>query len=126
MAILDLEQLFTIAENSIFLDSVEKALRDQGHNTEANALNKLQQDVGVAIEREMNGYDENQPAPGPETARLNAAYEPVTFERLDILTQTHQLLSGGVLKNKTVNLIEKLSIPLAPPVIAPNNKTPKI
>jgi len=90
------------------LDSAEGALRTMGEENAADAIVKLQQDVGVQIDRQMNGFDENEPAPGPETARLNAAYEPVTDVRLGILQKVCQKLPQGDVKNNMELLVKNL------------------
>ena len=130
MSELGLNELFTIAQASPVLDQVEAELTNSGKEMQARALHKLQADAGVQIDREMSGFDENEPAvaPGPETARLNAAYEPVTVSRLDLLGQVQESLSTKGLKDSVGELIQELNltdIPLSP-VTKPPEQTPEI
>ncbi|MDP2204722.1 MAG: hypothetical protein Q8K65_00265 [Alphaproteobacteria bacterium] len=103
----DLDRLWVIAESAPFLDSVEKALRQDAKAALADQLNKLQQDAGLAIDREMGGWRDGDVAPGPETAALRAAYEPVTAERLGLLRQISPHLEAGQ-KKQMAALIDKL------------------
>ena len=84
MSQLDLNTLFQIAEASDLFDRVEAQMRAAGHTSVADEIVKLQQDAGLEINREMTGPDE-EPAPGPETAALRAAYRPTSPERLKAL-----------------------------------------
>jgi hypothetical protein len=120
-----LDMLFQIAEASPALDKVEASLREGGHTRIADDLLKLQQDTGVAIDREMCGYDPAEPAPGPETAKLNAAYEPVTVSRLqDTFQSTVAAIPDSAVKNDFVGFIAalKLPVPVSPAPQAPSFK----
>ncbi len=123
----DLDQLFAIVEASPLLDGVENELHKLGRADEAGVLCKLQQDAGVQIDREFSSYDENEPAPGPETARLNAAFEPVTAARLNILKQICQKLPDSDLKNGMTDLMDRLGMEATvPPTVKPGSKKPGI
>lgn len=112
-----LDSLFALAEAGPLLDKVETALRGGGRVELADSLLKLQQDVGVQIDREMSGYDPAEPSPGPETARLNAAYQPVTEERIGaVLNGVANALLSTITPddiNGLKSLMETLGIPLA-------------
>lgn len=103
----DLDRLWVIAENAPFLDGVENILRREGKGALADQINKLQQDVGLAIDREMGGWHDGDVAPGPATAALRAAYEPVTMARLGLLRQISPYLEPGQQK-QMMDLIDKL------------------
>lgn len=126
MPALDLDQLFALAEASPALDEAEAALRAQGLTTEADALLKLQEDTGVAIDREMNGYDPAEPAPGPESARLNAAYLPVTAERLDTLRQARQKLPEGTAKTNVTSLMTALNMDIRTFPVPKHGQSPSV
>jgi hypothetical protein len=120
MTSVSLDALFTLAGMSPLLDKVEVQLRAGGHVKAADDLLKVQQDAGVQIDREMNGYDPAEPAPGPQTAALNAAYEPVTVSRLNgVLRQVHGLLPEDALKKEFASAIGTMSVPEAPPSSGP-------
>jgi hypothetical protein len=103
----DLDRLWVIAESAPFLDRIENTLRRDAKVALADQLNKLQQDAGLAIDREMGGWHDGDVAPGPETAALRAAYEPVTAERLGLLRQISPHLESEQQK-KMVVLVDKL------------------
>lgn len=103
----DLDRLWVIAESAPFLDGVENALRRDAKDALADQLNKLQQDAGLAIDREMGGWHDGDVAPGPATAALRAAYEPVTTARLGLLRQISPHLEAGQQK-QMAELIGKL------------------
>lgn len=84
---LDLDRLFLIAESDPLLSEAESALRQMGQSGVADALIKLQQDVGIEIDREMGGVSADEPPPGPQTALLANAYEPVSQQRLTLVLQ---------------------------------------
>ena len=117
--------LFQLAEAAPVLDKTEAALRLCGNKDAADALLKLQQDVGVTIDREFNGYDPAAPAPGPETARLNAAYKPVTPERLSgALRASYAALPDGEAKKEFGVFLETVALPVPVPAEA-KAKSPK-
>jgi len=118
---LDLDALFVISEHSPDLDAVEAALRAKGNAKLADGLFKLQQDAGLEIDNEMTGSF-SEPAPGPASAALRAAYEPVTPARLDVLRESFAALDGGILKETLGGIIAKLPVPkAAAPVTAPRS-----
>jgi hypothetical protein len=103
---LELDELFLIAEAGPVLDGMETVLRDAGLNREADALMKLQQDTGVQIDREMNGFDPNEAAPGPASAALSAAFEPVTRQRLaEVLTDVYRTTAKGQMDQRFTELM---------------------
>ena len=74
------------------LDTVEADLRASGHIAQADDLLKLQQDAGV----QMSGEPLDQPAPGPESAKLQKNFEPVTTARLaEVLSQTYAVCNDA-------------------------------
>ncbi len=107
---LDLNALFSIAEAGPLLDSVEEKLRLGGKFTAADQLLKLQQDAGLGIDREMGQWVDGDVAPGLETARLRAAYEPVTLDRVSLLHEIKGFLEPAE-ASSVAQLIEKLPKP---------------
>lgn len=99
----DIEVLFLIAKSGLFLEQIEAQLEELGFHEDKAGLMKLQQDIGVEL-----GAEENEPAPGPQTAQLLNAYEPVTAERLSILNSIAQKLPESESKQAFVRLIEQL------------------
>lgn len=79
---MELDDLFAIAEAEPLLGRIEVSLRQAGQPAMADQLLKLQQDVGLEIDREMGGASGDTPPVGPQTAQLAKAYEPVTVERV--------------------------------------------
>lgn len=113
MELLKLDNLFIIAEATPFLEQAEAELYQSGNAETARNLNKLMQDTGVQIDREMNGFDENEPAPGPQTAALNASYEPVTPRRLYVLLDAAARLGPHALCADPLNDLAR-SLPIPP------------
>lgn len=80
---LSLEELLSIlvsAEPDGAFDQAEKALREKSRDDLADALVKLQQDAGLEQDPTFDPNDLANP-PGPTTALLWEAYEPLTLER---------------------------------------------
>jgi hypothetical protein len=102
---MDQTYLYMIAAMNETLDQAVAALNDVGRGDLAASLLKLQQDAGVEI---IIGGVNDEPAPGPATAALRAAYEPLSVSRLDILRAAHDLVSAPGLKNELAALIECL------------------
>lgn len=115
-----MEQLFPILEAGEpggLLDQAESALRSAGQEPLADAYLKLQQDAGLELNPEFDPDDRSN-APGPLSAALYAAYEPVTTERLQsVMTNVHQALPAGDLKNEFKQFMDGLG--LAPPFSSP-------
>lgn len=105
---IDLDILFLLAENEPLWSEIEGELRATGLDERANFLLKLQQDAGLEIEWEMNGKDEV--APGPETARLWAAYEPLSLARLNILHQLVNDISDSSLRGELLSVTQKIPV----------------
>jgi hypothetical protein len=101
---MDQTYLYMIAAADATLERTAKALKDMGHIDLAASLLKLQQDVGVEI---MGGRGD-EPSPGPGTAVLRNAYEPLNASRLDILRIAHDLAAWPDLKSELANLIKSL------------------
>lgn len=110
---LNLDELFIIAEATPVLEQVEAALRQSGSAETADRLNKLMQDTGVKIDREMRGFEENELAPGPQTAALNAAYEPVNSGRLSVLLDAAALLAGHDALESLNGVMQSLPVPVS-------------
>lgn len=80
-----LESLLALAEAGPALDKAERGLRAEGKQAQADALMKLQQDAGVAVDR---AFQDTQIHPEGTQARvLSDAFEPVTPDRLAIAQQ---------------------------------------
>lgn len=122
MELLNLDELFIITEATPALEQVETALRQSGNAETADRLNKLMQDAGVQIDREMNGFDENEPASGPQRAVLNAAYEPVTSARLSVLRDAAAQFAGQPDALESLNgIMQSLPVPaLSSGVVSPD------
>ena len=114
MTTLNLDQLFVIAEASPLLEQVQEDLRQSGYESDAKDMVKFQQDAGVQINREMFGYDENEPSPGAKTAQLDAAYEPVTIKRLEAFKRVQDKIPAGDTANHFAALLQTLDA-AAPP-----------
>ncbi|MDE1152472.1 MAG: hypothetical protein PW788_08040 [Micavibrio sp.] len=117
---LDLDALFVISEHGPDLDRAEAQLRTAGNPSLADKLFKLQQDVGLEIDNEMTGSF-GEPAPGPASAALRAAYEPLTPARLAVLQESHAALNDAALKATLAGIIAKLPAAQAPRVTAPRS-----
>ena len=131
MTTVDLDRLFTIAENSLLLDQVEGELRHLGHEAEAGLLVKIQQDVGVQIDREMGGVsagisDGSQPAPGLASAELNADFQPVTMGRLSVFMQMHEKFPAGELKENLAAFMQTLDLKDTAPTMGQSPEKPHI
>lgn len=113
MAELPLNELFLLAEYSADLDIVEQELRRASQHTKlADDLLKLQQDAGVAIDKEMGG----EPS-GAQSIKLWADYAPVTQERLGpILQEAQKACPNEKLGQlmRALNVMPVQAIPAAP------------
>lgn len=107
MAELELDAMFAIAESSPVLDKVAAAVPEGV----AQRLGKLQEDIGLEIDHEMTGAPLTGPGDGPESARLRAAYEPVTRERLGVFAECFAALPSGDLKDSVTAIMKKLPMP---------------
>ena len=113
---LSVDQLYPLLESSPLLDRVEAALIAAGKLMSAQKLNKLQQDAGVQVDRAFTGAEPGDPAPGPQSAKLNAAYEPVTADRLNgTLRDSYMMLNDGGVKQELGALLPKLLAPESAP-----------
>jgi hypothetical protein len=121
---LTLDQLFPFADASPDLDRLETVLRQTGHAPLADTLCKFQQDVGVAIDREINGYDAEEPAAGPLSAALDARFSPPTVERVEKLFESAQHFPDTAEKNMFIDLLNKVRA-CQPPAAAPAAKGPQ-
>ena len=111
---LDLDALFVIAEAGPLLDKVAAEVPQ----ALAQRLSKLQEDTGLEIDHEMTGAPLTGPGEGPESARLRAAYEPVTAERLQVLSECFKALAPGELKTGIAGLAAQLPQPQSQPAPA--------
>ena len=120
MAELGLVALFAIAEAGPVLDKVSAAVSAPL----AARLGKLQEDVGLEIDNEMTGAPLTGPGEGPDSARLRAAYEPVTAQRLSVFGECLAALPAGDLKESVAGIIKQLpaSGVTAPAASAPGPK----
>jgi hypothetical protein len=116
---LNLDVLFAIAEAGPVLDKVEQSLRAGGKDKLADQIVKLQQDVGLEIAHEMTGAPLTGPGEGPESARLRAAYEPVTAARLRVLPECLGQLPAGDVKTALAGIVKQLSVPESAPARQP-------
>jgi hypothetical protein len=102
---LDLNQLFDIAQAKDLLDLIDFSLHQAHQSEAAEALMKLQQDCGVAIDRAMSGADDI--AAGPESAKIIAAYIPPTKERItDFSRDLEEKLSNAPLFKKYIDFLD--------------------
>jgi hypothetical protein len=115
MTELSLDDLFKVAEAAPLLEEAEASLRGQGQEKRARSLSKLQQDAGVMIARRMDpDYD---PMAGPETARLEEAFSPVTTARaLSVLEDCRAFVDGPL--QKGLEDLRREMTPLPPSVFA--------
>ncbi len=109
----DLDTLFVLADAGPLLDRVDNALRRVGNDKLADALMKLQQDAGLEFDNEMTGSF-SEPAPGPQSALLRAAYEPVTPARLNILNDAFHAIREQDIREDICEVIRKLPAQAAP------------
>ena len=108
MKLTSLDDLFTLAEETPFFEKLQHDLTIKwGSNTayewaKQRSLGKLLQDTGVQIDREMSGGDPTVPlSAGPETARLNAEFRPVTPARVeDVMRNTYHALGISCIEEK--------------------------
>src|SRR4051812_48115446 len=109
MSLSSLDDLFVLAQETPFLEKLHKSLRQEGNFGNQlthqwltqRQLPRLLQDAGVQIDREMIGYDPAEPAPGPETARLNAEYTPVDQKRVrQVLQSAYEALNVSRMKDE--------------------------
>lgn len=119
MAELELDALFAIAEAGPMLDKVAAAVP----GPLAQRLSKLQEDVGLEIDHEMTGAPLTGPGDGPESARLRAAYEPVTYARLGVVGECLRALPAGDVKTALADLGKQLMRPIDPAAPSPS-RTP--
>lgn len=117
----DLDTLFVIADAGPLLDCADNALRRVGSDKLADALMKLQQDAGLELDNEMTGSF-SEPPPGPQFARLRAAYEPVTTARLNILNDAFHAIREQDIREDLCDLIRKM--PAQPSPAAKNVPKP--
>ena len=103
---IDLELLWMFAEHSERLDEVEKILRERQHTELANYLLKLQQDMGLEIEWQVIGREDEPP--GPNTALLWGQYEPVTVERLQPLKKIAKILRDAGLHSELLGTLDQV------------------
>lgn len=108
MTSINSDALYAIAEFSPELDTIERVLAENGLQALSAALVKLEQDVGLQMDRETCGFDETDVPPGPISARLSADFEPVTPERLLVLGVALEKLGDPALKEPLTKLIQGL------------------
>ncbi len=109
----DIDTLFTIADAGPLLDRADNALRRVGNDKLADALMKLQQDAGLELDNEMTGSF-SEPAPGPQSALLRAAYEPVTTARLNVLNDAFHAIREQDIREDICEVIRKLPAQVTP------------
>lgn len=105
-AAVNLDTLFDIVRASPMLDEVEAGLRKAGKAQMADALLKLQQDAGVAIDLVMGGGTDV--APGPQTAALRQNFETVTARRVQLFRDVGAYLSDAGVKQRLSELADKM------------------
>lgn len=103
----DLDTLFAIADAAPLLDRVDNALRRVGNDGLADKLCKLQQDAGLELDNEMTGSF-SEPPPGPRSAALRAAYEPVTPARISLLNDAFHAVREQDIREDLCEVIRKL------------------
>lgn len=82
----ELMEIVMASEPGGVWEQAEEALRGLGRSDLAEEIIKLQQDAGLELDPAFNPDDRSNP-PGPSTAALWAAYEPVTRVRYDSIMQ---------------------------------------
>jgi hypothetical protein len=123
MSMMDLDRLFLIAEAAPMLDKVETDLRSSGQTALSERLLKLQQDAALEIDRQLSRYDETESAPGPQTARITSAYEPMTTERRGVLFAIKVAIADDSLESPLSALIQGLNV--APAAASPSTPLPR-
>ena len=109
-----------LTEASPLLDLVESKLRKRKKEDQANELLKLQQDAGIKVAKLFGYYD---PSAGPDTAKLDKAYEEITTERFNtVLQNAHAALPEGNLKIALLKLNNDLLLPETQPVAIKSKK----
>lgn len=76
------QTLLPIVMESPMFDELEHDLRQGGQDEAANSLNKLIQDVGLALRQAMDVPEPGDKTAGPTTTQINESYEPVGIKRL--------------------------------------------
>lgn len=116
---------------SFTLDQIEQQLRDSQQTTHAHTLQKLQVDIGFqhqALSEGLNNVNELE-ACTPEVQQQINAFEPVTHERLKVLTVIHNALPEGDLKDELKALNDELAksapaLPTSVQTVKPEGFTP--
>jgi len=121
METVDSTALIAITEQSPLLDSVEQNLRTAGQALQADTLVKLQQDVGLELDPMFDPEEPTTP-PGPISASLQAAYQPVTVERLAQLHPLLALITDATLKAEFKTFVQTIA-PTPPATIATTTNT---
>ena len=101
----------TLLMASFTLDQVEKHLRDSQKTAHADTLQKLQVDIGFqhqALSEGLDNVDELE-ACTPEVRQQINSFEPVTHERLNVLTVVYDELPEGNLKDELKALNDELA-----------------
>lgn len=78
----ELTDIVIAAEPGGIFEHADAALQLVGRTDLATNLMKLQQDAGLEMDPAFNPDDQSNP-PGPQTAALWAAYQPVTRARYE-------------------------------------------
>ncbi len=118
----DLDTLFAIADAGPLLDRVDNALRRVGNDDLADKLCKLQQDAGLELDNEMTGSF-SEPPPGPRSAELRAAYQPVTPARISLLNDAFHAVRDQDIREDLCDVIRK--IPAQGPASTPAAPKPR-
>lgn len=105
------DHLILIMRECPLLDEVEGVLAS-AHKSLVGRMIKLEQDAGVQAERSRPDKVIVKPAGPPIVdglaARLEAAFEPVTFARLAVFKEAYDALPAGSLKDQMKMLLEAL------------------
>lgn len=103
----DLDTLFALADAGPLFDRVDNALRRVGNDALADKLFKLQQDAGLELDNELTGSF-SEPASGPRSAELRAAYQPVTPARISLLNDAFHAVREQDIREDLCDVIRKL------------------
>lgn len=115
---MDIDTLFLIAAESEDGGLFDQALALLDPQSSLRPLlEKLEQDVGQAINFHFNPND--APLPGGRAEEIYEAYKEVTNARLQVIAQIRDALPEGTVKNQMRTLAYKLPKPPPAPSSAP-------
>lgn len=103
------QMLLSIVRETMMLEEIEAGLRQSGRTTEADAFDRLMQDVGLELKWAMDVPAEGDATAGPKTIEINTLYTPVTAERLfTFLGEITPLIEQDRLRDTLIELTEEV------------------